>query len=69
MRFGPQIKAKKDFKEENIKSIEKLIVRFSINIGREQNLSRGDRLTFNGRVEDNNFTGLILKRATKVRKI
>ena len=69
VKLGPQIKKKSDFREEDIKTIEKLISRFSINIGHSLELEIGDTITFNAAVNQDNYIGLLTKRATKVKKI
>ncbi len=67
IKFGPQIKKKSDYKEEDIKDIERLIVRLSDKTG--LGMKVGEKISLNGAVNVDNYLGFMLKRATKVKKI
>jgi len=67
--FGPQIKKKSDYDKEEIKDIEKLTVRISDNAYEKVQPEEGDTVTLNGTVNKDSFFGLMLKRATKIKKL
>ncbi|MFX1314069.1 MAG: Rho termination factor N-terminal domain-containing protein, partial [Promethearchaeota archaeon] len=62
VRFGPQLKKKSDYDENDIDTIEKLQVRISDNVFEKINLSIGDKISCNGGVSKDNFWGLMIKR-------
>ena len=66
VEFGPQLKRKSDYKEEDIRAIEKLIVRISDASFDTLSLKPEDIISFNGGVVDDNFIGLMVKRTTKL---
>ncbi|MGQ4876651.1 MAG: Rho termination factor N-terminal domain-containing protein [Promethearchaeia archaeon] len=69
IKFGPQIKRKADFKEENIQNIETLRIRLSEKAYYESDIKEGDKISCNGTLNKDNFWGLILKRVTKLNKL
>ena len=69
VRFGPQLKKKSDYDEDDIDTIESLKLRVSDNLFEKANLSVSDKLSCNGGVNKDNFWGLMLKRVSKLQKL
>ncbi|MFX1571665.1 MAG: Rho termination factor N-terminal domain-containing protein [Promethearchaeota archaeon] len=69
VRFGPQLKKKSDYNEDDIDTIENLKIRVSENAFEKANLSVGDKISCNGGVNKDNFWGLMIKRISKLQKL
>ena len=69
VRFGPQLKKKSDYNEDDIDTIENLRIRVSDNAFEKIKLSVGDKISCNGGVNKDNFWGLMLKRVSKLQKL
>ncbi len=69
VRFGPQLKKISDYNEDDIDTIENLMIRVSDNAFEKIKLSVGDKISCNGGVNKDNFWGLMLKRVSKLQKL
>lgn len=70
IRFGPRIKKKSDFKEEEIETIDELNIRISEKLFEELNLREGDKITTNGKLTRDDFLKLyVVKNIRKITKI
>ncbi len=73
VKFGPQLKKPKDYREEDTIKINDIKLRVSDNayekVELKVGLNVGDKITCSGGVNKDNFWGLILKRVTKLSKI
>ena len=69
VKFGPQLKKKSDYKEENIEKIDNIVARVSDKIYDAIKPKVGDKLTLNGGIVDEKFQGTYLKRTSKVSRI
>ena len=69
IKIGPRLKKKSDYREEDIERIELLKVRISEKVQNEKNLIQGEKINFNGKLDKDNFWGLIVKNVRKVTKI
>ena len=67
-KFGPRVKKKSDFREEDIVKIEKLKLRISEKLNTEHNLKVGDNIGGNGKLTKDNFLGFIVKNIRKIEK-
>ena len=68
-KLGPQIKKASDKKEEDIFSVDKVLLRLSENAFTKANADVGDKVMCNGGVNQDRFLGAILKRVTKFKKL
>jgi len=69
VKFGPKIERKSDFREEDIKNVDKLNLRISDKLFSDNNLKIGDKISGNGKLERDNFLGPIVKNIKKISKI
>ena len=69
VRFGPQLKKKSDYNEDDIDSIENLRIRVSEIAFEKAQISVSDKISCNGGVNKDNFWGLMLKRVSKLQKL
>ena len=69
IRLGPRISRKSDFREEDIEKIDKLKIRVSERLQDENKLILGDKIKVNGKLDKDNFWGLMVKNIRKVEKI
>ncbi|MBY9007659.1 MAG: Rho termination factor N-terminal domain-containing protein [Candidatus Lokiarchaeota archaeon] len=69
VRLGPRVKKKSDFKEDDLVNVNELKIRISENLQMEQDLSLGDKISLNGKLNRDNFAGIVIKNIRKVRKI
>lgn len=68
-KIGPQIKKVSDKKEEDIFSVDRVLLRLSENAFTKVNAEVGDKVMCNGGVNQDSFLGVILKRVTKFKKL
>lgn len=69
VKVGPRVK-KKDFKQEDVELVEKLMVRVSERLQEDKGLQIGDKINFNGRLDKDNFLrAFIVKNVRKIDKI
>ena len=68
-KFGPRVKKKSDFREEDIVKIEKLKLRISEKLKNDHDLKNGDKISGNGKFTKDNFLGFIVKNIRKIEKI
>jgi len=69
VRFGPKLKRKSDFREEDINVIEYLNLRISEKLQEENNLYPGDKIKVNGKLTKDNFLRMfIVKNIRKIEK-
>ncbi|TFF95109.1 MAG: hypothetical protein EU547_07890 [Promethearchaeota archaeon] len=68
-KIGPQVKKTSDKKEEDLFSIDKILLRLSSNAYDNTNIDDGDKITCNGGVNQDRFLGVMLKRVTKFKKL
>ncbi len=66
IKFGPKLKKKSDYKEEDIKIVEELKVRISEKLQNENCLKEGDKINFNGKLVKDNFWGYTVKNVRKI---
>lgn len=57
-----------DFRKEDVKTIKDLIARLSDTTCESSNLTIGDFISLNGGIVEDSFVGLMVKRATKLKK-
>ncbi|MFX1298378.1 MAG: hypothetical protein ACFFD2_26425, partial [Promethearchaeota archaeon] len=70
VRFGPRIKKKSDFREEDIISNEKLNLRISEKLQDDNYLKPGDKVKANGKLTKDNFLQMfIVKNIRKIEKL
>ncbi|MFW9782301.1 MAG: Rho termination factor N-terminal domain-containing protein [Candidatus Heimdallarchaeota archaeon] len=70
VRFGPRVKRKSDFKEEDIENLDELYIRLSEKLYEESHLNIGGKITVNGKLTRDDFLRLyILKNIRKITKI
>lgn len=69
VKFGPQLKKASDYREEDVKSVEKLKIRLSDKSFAELEIKVGDRISCTGGLERDNYGGFVLKRVTKINKV
>lgn len=69
VKFGPQLKKASDYREEDVKNVEKLRMRLSDKSFAELEIKIGDRISCTGGLERDNYWGFMLKRVTKINKI
>ncbi len=68
-KIGPQIKRKSDYRDEDVKVVNRAVVRISDNTCENLNLQVGDKISLNGGVVDDKFSGAMIKRSTIVLKV
>jgi len=69
VKIGPQLKKASDYNEDNIKSIETLKIRVSEAAYQKEEVKKGDKISCNGGVTEDNLLGLMLKRVSKLKKL
>ena len=69
VKYGPQIKKKSDYREEDILTIDDLKLRVSDNAFEKVKLNVGDKITCSGGLSKDNFWGYVLKRVSKLNKL
>ncbi|MHA2391172.1 MAG: Rho termination factor N-terminal domain-containing protein [Promethearchaeota archaeon] len=69
IKLGPRISKKSDFREEDIVNIEKLKIRVSERLRTDNNLKVKDKISVNGKLEKDNFWGILVKNIRKVQKL
>jgi len=66
IKFGPKLKKASDYQGEDIEEVENLKVRISEKLQSENNLLKGDKISFNGKLVKDNFWGYTVKNVRKV---
>ncbi|MFX0080706.1 MAG: Rho termination factor N-terminal domain-containing protein [Candidatus Hodarchaeota archaeon] len=69
VKLGPRIYRKGDFREEDIVNVEKLKIRVSEKLQNDNNLKVNEKLSINGKLDKDNFWGIIVKNIRKVQKL
>jgi len=69
VRLGPRVYRKSDFREEDIVNVEKLNIRISEKLQNEEKLKVSDKLSLNGKLDKDNFWGIMVKNIRKVQKL
>jgi hypothetical protein len=69
VKLGPRIQRKGDFREEDIEDIEKVKIRISEKLQSENNLTEEDKIRVNGKLDKDNFWGILVKNIRKVDKL
>jgi hypothetical protein len=69
VRLGPRISRKSDFREEDIEKYEKLKIRVSERLYKDNNLILKDKIKVNGKLVKDNFWGIMVKNIRKVEKV
>ncbi len=69
VKLGPRISRKSDFREDDIAKAEKLKVRVSDRLQKDNNLKLKDKIKVNGKLIKDNFWGLMVKNIRKVEKL
>ena len=67
--FGPQLKKKSDYRDEDNGSVNELIIRVSEKLYSSDNFKIGDKIVCNGGVNKDRNLGIMLKRVTGLKKI
>lgn len=65
IKFGPKLKKASDYKNEDIEEIENLKVRISERLQSENSFKKGDKISFNGKLDKDNFWGYMVKNVRK----
>ena len=66
VRFGPKLKKESDYREEDTENVENLKVRISEKLQSDNSLSKGDKISFNGKLVKDNFWGFLVKNVRKI---
>lgn len=69
VKIGPRITKKSDFREEDIVNVENLKIRVSERLHTDNNLKLKDKISVNGKLEKDNFWGIMVKNIRKVQKL
>jgi len=70
VRFGPRVQKKSDFREEDIVNVDKLNLRISERLKKENDLEIGNKISGNGKLTKDNFLKMfIVKNIRKIEKI
>ncbi|MFW9824498.1 MAG: Rho termination factor N-terminal domain-containing protein [Candidatus Thorarchaeota archaeon] len=69
VKLGPRISRKSDYREEDIINVDKLMLRISERLYQEKNLKLNDKISVNGKLDKDNFWGLVVKNIRKVDKL
>ncbi|MFW9773309.1 MAG: Rho termination factor N-terminal domain-containing protein [Candidatus Thorarchaeota archaeon] len=69
VKIGPRITKKSDFREEDIVNVENLKIRVSERLQTDNNLKLKDKISVNGKLEKDNFWGIMVKNIRKVQKL
>ncbi|MBY8981655.1 MAG: Rho termination factor N-terminal domain-containing protein [Candidatus Lokiarchaeota archaeon] len=69
IRLGPRVQKKTDFNEDYLIDVKELKIRISENLQNDCNLSIGDIISLNGKLNKDNISGFIVKNIRKVQKI
>jgi hypothetical protein len=69
VRLGPRISRKRDYREEDIIQVDKLKIRISERLQKENKLKPKDKIKVNGKLDKDNFWGIMVKNIRKVEKI
>ena len=69
VKIGLKIAKKSDFKEEDIVHVKKLKIRISEKLQNENNLKKEDTISMNGKLEKDNFWGMLVKNVRKIEKL
>lgn len=69
VRLGPRISRKSDFREEDIVKVDTLKIRVSERLQEENKLDLKDKIKVNGKLDKDNFWGIMVKNIRKVEKI
>ena len=69
VKFGPQLKKASDYKEDDVENVDFLRIRVSDTAYQKAGISVGDKISCNGRVNQDNYWGLMLKRVSKLQKL
>ncbi len=69
VRLGPRISRKGDYREEDIIQVDKLKIRVSEKLQKENKLKPKDKIKVNGKLDKDNFWGIMVKNIRKVEKI
>jgi len=69
VRLGPRISRKSDFREEDIVKVDTLKIRVSERLQEDNKLDLKDKIKVNGKLDKDNFWGIIVKNIRKVEKI
>ncbi|MFX1310851.1 MAG: Rho termination factor N-terminal domain-containing protein [Promethearchaeota archaeon] len=68
IKLGFKLKKQSDYREEDIENIENLKVRISEKLQNENNFTKRDKISFNGKLVKDNFWGYTVKNVRKVSK-
>lgn len=66
VRFGPKLKKESDYREEDTENVENLKVRISEKLQSDNSFSKGDKISFNGKLVKDNFWGFLIKNVRKI---
>ncbi len=69
VKLGPKVAKKSDYKEEALVTVDKLKLRISDKLQNESNLKAKDKIKVNGKLDKDNFWGIMIKNIRKVEKI
>ncbi|MFX1427025.1 MAG: Rho termination factor N-terminal domain-containing protein [Promethearchaeota archaeon] len=69
VRLGPKIYRKIDFREDDIIQVEKLRIRISEKLQSDNSLKVKDKISVNGKLDKDNFWGIMVKNIRKIQKL
>ncbi|MFW9897158.1 MAG: Rho termination factor N-terminal domain-containing protein [Candidatus Thorarchaeota archaeon] len=69
VKLGPRISRKSDYREEDVINVDKLMLRISERLHQDKNLKLKDKISVNGKLDRDNFWGLVVKNIRKVEKL
>ncbi len=69
VKFGSKLKKASDFNEDELELIDTLKVRISEKLQEENNLTKGNKIKFSGKLTKDNFWGVMVKNIRKIDRI
>jgi len=69
VKLGPRISRKSDFREEDIIPIENLKIRISEKLQNDNKLKVKNKISVNGKLDKDNFWGIVVKNIRKIQKL
>jgi len=69
IKLGLKLKKLSDYRDEDVESVDNLKVRISEKLQNENSFTKGDKISFNGKLVKDNFWGYTVKNVRKVSRI
>ncbi|MFX0000164.1 MAG: Rho termination factor N-terminal domain-containing protein [Candidatus Hermodarchaeota archaeon] len=68
LKFGPKLKKTSDYREEDTEHVENIKVRISQKLQSENSFTKGDKISFSGKLVKDNFWGYTVKNVRSIKK-